>query len=112
MEFIKHYSKLEDCNFIEFMESTGIAYARAYTFDDDKITFYLDRLSVNIDYQLKGIGTKLQIIREQIAKENGYKYVKLWVKKGTWMRAWYKRRGYMYDSPYKEQNAVWLRKLI
>ena len=112
MKLIKHYSKEGNCNFIGFMESTGVAYARAYTFDDDKMTFYLDNLSVNLDFRNNGLGTMLQEKREQIAKEKGYKYTMLWVKKGTWMRKWYKRRGYKYYKPYKKENGVWLRKTL
>lgn len=112
MKLIKHHSKEGVCNYIMFMESNGLAYARAYTFDNDQTTFYLDSLSVNLDFRNKGFGTTLQKEREQIAREKGYKYAMLWVKKYTWMRKWYKRRGYKYYKPYKQENAVWLRKLL
>lgn len=112
MKLIKHYIKDGDYSSIGFMESTGIAYARAYYFADDKKTFFLDSLSVDETFRNKGIGTELQKIREQLALEKGFKYTMLWVKKRTWMRKWYQRRGYHYYKPYKEEKAVWLRKKL
>lgn len=112
MKLIKHYSQEHYGNVIGFMEITGVAYARAYTFNEDTKTFYLDSLSVDEKHRRLGYGTKLQKIREQIAKEKGYKYTMLWVVKGTWMRKWYKKRGYKYYKPYKEENAIWLRKVL
>ena len=112
MELIKHYSKEDYGDFTGFMEVNGLAYARAYTFNDDKTTFYLDSLSVCENVRGLGYGTELQKVREKIAKEKGYKYTMLWVKKWTWMRKWYKRRGYNYYKPYKAENAVWLRKKL
>ncbi len=93
-----------------FMEENGRAIARAYTFNDDKRTIYLDWINVNLDLRGKGFGTWLQKVREDLGKKLGYKYACLWVKKGTWQRKWYARRGYKYFSPNKKENAVWLRK--
>ncbi len=112
MDVIKHYSRDNGMEVIGVMEVNGLAYARAYAFLDDKKTFYLDSLSVCEKVKRLGYGTKLQEMREKIAKEKGYKYTMLWVKKGTWMRKWYGRRGYTYYKPYKEEKAVWLRKII
>ena len=95
-----------------FMEENGRAFARAYTYNDDKHTIYLDYLNVNLDFRGEGVGTWLQEIREDLGRKLGYKYVCLWVKKGTWQRKWYARRGYKYYKPYKEENAVWLQKRL
>jgi len=112
MEYIKHYYQDEVASSIYFMAIDGTSYARLYFFKNDNKTAYLDSLSVSEDVRKKGIGTELQKLREGLAKEMGYKYVVLWVKKGTWMRNWYKRRGYKYLKPYKEEKAVWLRKKL
>lgn len=112
IRFIKHHDHNDAWNSISIMETSGLAFARGYYYNNDSKTFYLDQLSVSLDFRNNGIGTKLQEVREEIAKEKGFKYTMLWVKKGTWMRKWYKRRGYKYYAPYKDEKAVWLRKLI
>ena len=111
-EFIIHKSKDGEVRHYYIMEINGHAYARGYTFNDDKKTFYLDSLSVTPKYRGDGIGLKLQELREQMAKKKGYKYTCLWVRKGTWMTKWYKRRGYKYYRKHKNKDSVWLRKKL
>lgn len=110
--FIIHKSKEEWGLYYYIMEINGHAYARGYTFNDDKKTFYLDSLSVRPKYRRDGLGLDLQELREKMAKKKGYKYTCLWVRKKTWMVKWYKRRGYKYYRKHKNKNSVWLRKKL
>lgn len=110
--YITHYSKDDNGEFWYIMEKEGNAVARGFYDYSYMKHFYLDSLSVCDDYRNKGIGTELQVIREDIARSKGFKYCVLWVKKGTWMRKWYKRRGYEYYKPFKKEKAVWLRKKL
>lgn len=94
-----------------FMDCNGKAHAKLYWFHDDPEKIFLSELSVLPDSRRIGIGTELQIIREQIGISLGFKKSFLWVVKGTWMEEWYKRRGYVFHKEHKkEENAIWLEK--
>lgn len=98
---------------VMIMEASGAAFARVYCFTDDKSSVYLDSLHVNNKARMKGIGTELQILREQIGILSGGVKSFLWVKKDTWMLEWYKRRGYQYYSEHEsEADCVWLIKYL
>ena len=112
MKVIIHINEAEDVTHYYVVEGNGKAFGRAYIFNDSKDTIYLDFLSVAEEHRNKGLGLKMQKIREQIGRDNDCKYSFLWVKKKTWMRKWYERRGYKYHSQYKEENAVWLKKKL
>lgn len=112
MRYIKHISKADWGTCFLFMEEKGRAFARAYVFNDDDKSIYLDWLSVDEDFRNKGAGLRLQKIREDLGKKTGCKYSYLWVKKGTWQRKWYARRGYKYFKPKKSEDAIWLRKKL
>ena len=111
-EFIVHKFKDKKVCYYMFMEKSGRAFAKGYTFNDDKKTFYMSELTVDPMYRRLGLGLKLQKLREQMAKKKGYKYTCLFVKKGSWMAKWYKRRGYKYYQKYKKKGFVWLRKKL
>ncbi len=112
IKVIKNYDNRGDSSFINIMEKNGHAYSRGYYFHDDKKVFYLDSLTVDVNHRRKGLGLQMQLIRENIAREMGYKYTMLWVSKKTWMRKWYERRGYKYHSQHDKYNAVWLKKKL
>lgn len=112
-DFTIHYSKSDWGFSIAVMESHGRSFGRMYAFDDDNKTIYLDMLSVNEDERGLGIGTEMQVLREEIGRVLKFTTVTLWVDKSTWMHGWYKRRGYSYFKEYKKQkNAVWMSKEI
>jgi GNAT superfamily N-acetyltransferase len=109
--FISHSNTSWWGSSILIMEKSGNAFARAYWYNDDKTTIYLDWLSVDKKVRMQGIGTELQKIREQIGLQLGATTSCLWVKKDTWMHDWYKRRGYEDWKDYNDEiNAVWMRK--
>lgn len=98
---------------ILIMEKTGVAFARIYWCNDDIESIYLNWLSVVPESRNKGIATQLQIIREEIGRKLGYKYAYLQVEESSWMHEWYKRRGYEdYDSLNKDENLIWMGKLL
>lgn len=111
MNYIIH-TKIQDWGeSLYFMEESGKAYARLYFKNDNKKTAYLDKLSVSLEHRNQGIGLDLQITRENIARNMGYEYCMLWTKKHAWMREWYKRRGYKFDSE-KDNDHIWLKKKL
>ena len=113
-EFITFQSKSSwnrEVEMIRIMEKSGKAFARVYWYLDDSNSIYLDSLSVSEVYRRKGLGTKLQEMREDIGRLRSAKYSYLWVEKGSWMEEWYKRRGYSYYKEYEDlNNHVWMRK--
>jgi len=111
--YISHLTESDWGKSILIMRKDGLAFARIYWFNDDNTTVYLDWLSVYETIRNCGVGTDLQEIREKIGKSMGAKYSCLWVKKDTWMREWYEKRGYEYWKEYKnEENAIWMQKAI
>ena len=95
------------------MEKTGKAFCRLYRYNNDITTVYLDWLSVDEKSRKKGIGTKLQEIREEIGRKLGATTSCLWVKKDSWMHKWYQRRGYLDFMDYEqEENAIWMKKSL
>lgn len=109
--FITHYKTDTWGSSILIMEKRGKAFARLYWYHDDNTTVYLDGLSVDSKSQRQGIGTELQKIRESIGRSMGATISCLWVRKNTWMHAWYKRRGYTdWMNNENEKNTVWMKK--
>ena len=92
------------------IKADGVAEASVYWYLDDSSTIYLSNLLVNPDYRNKGIGDKLQEIREQIGKDLNANTSCLWVKKESWMFQWYQRRGYSELKPHARKGFVWMTK--
>jgi hypothetical protein len=110
--FIHHYQKSDWGGNLVIIEQTGAAIARVYWFDDRKHFVYLDWLSVSETHRNKGMGTNLQIIREDIGRVFCATHSWLWVKNDTWMIYWYKRRGYVYTGPFEKEDAIWMKKAL
>jgi GNAT superfamily N-acetyltransferase len=111
--FIFHTTKEKWGFEVLIMGTYGQCFARAYWYNEDKESFYLNWLSVSPEDRKKGLGTELQIIREKIAKLVGAKFTYLQVEQNSWMHNWYERRGYLTeDNPPNEDNLVWMRKEI
>ena len=94
------------------MEEHGSAYARAYIYNDNKKTIYLEGLSVNEHERNKGFGTELQEIRENYGKSVGCKYSMLVVKSDSWMKKWYEKRGYKNYGPHDLGDHIWMKKKL
>ncbi len=109
--YIKHEYKNKSDYGTFFMLEDGSALCRIYGFKDDDSYMVLDSLSVKPNFRNRGIGTRLQEIREEYAKKKNCTHVFLWVEKNSWMIDWYKRRGYIEKGVYdKEDGCVWMRK--
>ena len=91
----------------------GKAFGRVYWYNDDNTIIYLDNLSVNKKERKQGIGTLLQVLREEIGRILKIPFSHLLVLRDSWMHDWYCRRGY---SDYKEHDTdkdwVWMSKQI
>ena len=92
------------------IKADGVAEASVYWYLDDTSTVYLSNLFVNPQLRNKGIGEKLQLIREQIGKDLNAKTSCLWVKKESWMFGWYLRRGYSELKTHARKGFVWMSK--
>jgi GNAT superfamily N-acetyltransferase len=109
--FLKHYEVDDWGHSVLIMERNGTAFARAYWYNDEPTTIYLDMLSVNSEVRKTGIGTKLQEIREQMGRDTNCTESWLWVRKDSWMHDWYKRRGYI-DNVEKDEEHIWMKKSL
>jgi GNAT superfamily N-acetyltransferase len=92
------------------IKADGVAEASVYWYLDDISTIYLCNLVVYPQFRNKGIGEKLQVIREQIGKDLNANSSCLWVKKGTWIYKWYQRRGYSDLKDHEQRGFVWMTK--
>lgn len=91
----------------------GRAIGKAFIYNSDPQSVILSDLFVQPEFRNKKYGTILQEIREKIGKDNNCEYAYLFVKKRTWQRKWYGRRGYKYYGKYiEDKNKIWLRKKI
>lgn len=111
--YIFHHNRANWGFSLLIMEKHGKAFARLYQYDDEDDTVYLDWLSVDPEARKQGIGTELQVLRENIGRKLGATMACLWVEKDSWMHHWYKRRAYKDWKDYEnEENAVWMRKIL
>lgn len=110
-DFVFHKHTEDWGTLFYIMERSGLAFARAYTYNDDISHIYLDMLSVDVCARRNRIGTKLQEIREQIGRELGATKSCLFVEKNSWMHDWYKRRGYVYYAK-KDRTTIWMEKSL
>lgn len=97
---------------IIYIKIEGIAEACLYWYLDDTSVVYLCNLNVKSQHRKKGIGLQLQILREQIGKNLNASQACLWVKKGSWMYEWYKRRGYSDYSAHSKNGFIWMIKQL
>ena len=112
-KFIPHYVEDEQVESIFIMESQGRAICRIYWYKDDDSTVYLNDLHVDRSFRRKGIGTKLQDLREEIGYLMGAKTSCLSVDSRSWMYEWYIRKGYQYYADREDRKGfVWMQKLL
>ncbi len=114
MTFLKHTAHWpeEGAKVMYFVEPFGRAIGCLRIYDDEKNYAVMEALHVSEELRSHGIGRALQEIREETAKEMGFKWVYLRVRKGSWMRKWYARRGYKWYSKIKGDKMMWLRKRL
>jgi len=111
MDIITHKTKTDWGTYFYFIEKKGIVFGRAYIYDDQPERIFLDSLSVLKKYRGNHYATKMQVIREKFGKKKGCKYAYLYVKRKSWMRKWYKRRGYVFVEVKKDNDQyIWMKK--
>lgn len=111
MNYIFTEAKWEEHTKIHFMSFDGSVYGQLYFYHDEPEKFMLAELMVSPAKRNKGLGTKMQQIREKKAKEMGAKTLHLWVEKDSWLIDWYKRRGYVLDGDMDDKN-YWMKKEV
>ena len=94
------------------IEIRGIAKASLYKYLDDDSTIYLSNLYVNPNLRNRGIGTRLQVIREELGRAINARFVCLLVEKNSWMHDWYVRRGYMDFVNHDNPDFIWMIKSL
>lgn len=111
MEPLVHHADWEGFETYMFFMPDASAHGRLVVHGDGQCV--LDTLSVSKDHRKRGLGTKMQEVREDLARTLGAKHIYLFVKKGSWMRKWYDRRGYKYHCKYEgDSSFVWLKKKL
>lgn len=116
-DFIWHHQVIYWGEEILIMEKSGGGVGRVYTFNDDPSTVFLDCLSVSENMRKKGIGKRLQEMRESLGRDIGAKHSFLFVLKDSWMHQWYKRRGYEDSEDLRDiygisTDDIWMRKIL
>ena len=108
MKVLKHTTDNKDWIAWYLMESNSHAFSKAHMYKNDNFII-LSELSVSSNFRNKGLGTKMQELREQLGVSLGCTESYLWVEKGSWMEGWYKRRGYKYFSDHKDEpDNIWM----
>lgn len=111
--FVAHHSTNDWGGSVWIMERKGKAFARIYWYSDDDQSVYLDCLSVSPGARNKGLGTKMQNIREKIGIDIGASCAYLFVDRNSWQKEWYKRRGYVETGEnINEPNTLWMCKVL
>ena len=107
--FIQHTNEDKDGFSFSIMEQEGNAFGHAYIYKVNNSVIFLNMLSVSPEYRRQGIGTRLQELREQLGRDYGAKFSKLFVNKDSWVCEWYKRRGYDFNGfRHHLPNHVWM----
>lgn len=107
--FIQHTNEDKDGFSFSIMEQEGNAFGYAYIYKVNNSVIFLDMLSVSPEYRRQGIGTKLQELREQLGRDYGAEFSKLFVNKDSWLCEWYKRRGYDFNGfRHHLPDHVWM----
>ena len=107
--FICHTTDEDWGSSVLFMKRDGKAFARTYWFHNQNDTIFLDQLSVSEDSRIKGYGNLILNIHIVVSERFKLKSL-LFVKKNSWMRKWYERKGYTFDCN-KDKNHVWLKRV-
>jgi GNAT superfamily N-acetyltransferase len=108
---ITHNVDLGDRVHVWFMEESGAAFGGIYQYHEAESCPVLYSMSVEKGKRRKGLGTAMQVAREEYAKTvMGATRVALWVSHETpaWVRNWYERRGYKFIRD--DDTYVWLEK--
>ncbi len=79
--------------------------------NDNKKKMYINSLHVPECERSKGIGKKLQVLREKFAKSKGCTHTYLFVDEESWMKKWYNRRGYRKSGRYSKTEIFMTKKL-
>lgn len=113
MEVIRH-NRDEDYGWsLVFLEKTGKAYGCIYKYSDDRLTGYIDEISVESKYRKQGLGNRMLKLLENELKNSGVCFVHLLVENDSWMHDWYKRYGYVdFKEHEKEKTYHWMRKVL
>lgn len=105
-DFLFLLSKSSWGSSILIMEKNGHAFARLCWYNNVSSTTYLDSLIVDDEYRNKGLGTKLQQIRERLSIYLEASSCCLFVEEDSWMKEWNKRRGYIEGDQIDLENNV------
>ncbi len=109
---LHRYEDEKECRFY-FMERRGFGFGVVVSFKDDPSYVVLQELSVHPEFRNNGLGDFIQETRIGMFKDSEVEEVYLWVKKDSWMREWYERKGFIYHSDHQKiTDSVWMHKSI
>lgn len=72
-----------------------------YYYEDDMTSAYLSDLNVKEQYRGSGTGNIALAKAEQYCKSLGMSKLFLWVDRKSWVRKWYRRKGYKFVERHR-----------
>lgn len=105
--YITHLSVSEWGETLHIMDVNGFAFCSISRYNESPDIFIIHGLHVVEQQRQKGYATRLIEYCENYAKNHGAITIRLKVLKDSWMRNWYKRKGYKRTS----QSGVYIWKI-
>lgn len=105
----------DDGQSLYIMEKNGKSFSTLNWYFEGEYSesIIISNLNVKPEMKKQRLGTRLQLLRENLGIQLGAKYSYLWVDKNSWMYDWYIRRGYEYYQEYEHaENNVWMKKFL
>lgn len=111
-DFAVHHLVDDDCESLWITRMDGASFCRFYWYHYNPDTLVIDNLSVEQSRRRKGLGGNLLNLFESVARSMGKPTLMLWVEEGSFMAAWYARKGYEVGDRYEKPGFIWMVKSI
>ena len=108
---ICHYEAGERAHSAMLMVEDGHGFVRLTWYPNEHWA-YISDLSLDEEYRGKGFGDALMDLVEDIAIVCEFTYLRLEVRKNSWMHRWYERLGYRYFSKCEDERYVLLQQKL
>lgn len=99
---------------VHIIASDGMALGKLTIEDKDTDEGYIFDVNTHASVRQRGYASMILDKAEEEAKQRGVKRLYLWVERGSWMEAWYRRRGFEDEEFMKapSDNTLWLVKFL
>ena len=103
----------DDCIVYSFVRPDGLAFVRLSVSDDDDDIPFIHSLNTHVSARGNGYADKLlDFAEEYAAKQLGSNKTSLAVESGSWMKGWYRRRGYRQMTAPDDDGCVYMVKRL